>query len=145
MSTTVQAILDRKGREVVTIAADASVLDAARRMNDREIGGLVVTDEDRIIGIFTERDILRRIVARACDPATTSVRDVMTTPVTCCSTDMELSDLRSMITARRIRHIPVVADGALAGIVTSGDLLAFQVGEHEATIEYLNSYVYGTR
>lgn len=145
MSTTVHAILDRKGREVVTIAPERTVLEAARLMNDRGIGGLVVTAEDRIIGIFTERDILRRVVARACDPAATSVRDVMTTPVTCCSDDTGLDQLRGMITAKRIRHIPVVGDGALRGIVTSGDVLAFQVGEQEATIEYLNSYVYGTR
>jgi len=141
----VQAILDKKGREVITVAAHQTALDAARLMNERGIGGLVVTDHDRLLGIFTERDILRRIVAAGRNPSATPIRDVMTTPVACCRPETTLDECRSVMTAKRIRHLPVVDDDGLQGIVTSGDVLAYRVEEHEDTIRYLESYVFGTR
>jgi IMP dehydrogenase len=141
---TVQTILTRKGRQVVSIGAADSVLAAASLMNERSIGGLVVTEGDRLIGVFTERDILRRVVAAKRDPASTPVREVMTTPVACCRPETTLAECRSVMTEKRIRHIPVVDDHGLCGIVTSGDLLVEEVTEHEATIQYLHSYIYGT-
>jgi len=142
---TVQAILLKKGREVITVAAHRTVLDAARLMNERGIGGLVVTDSDRLLGIFTERDILRRVVAAGRDPSGTPIRDVMTTPVACCRPETSIQECRSVMTAKRIRHLPVVDDDGLCGIVTSGDVMAYRVEEHEDTIRYLESYVFGTR
>lgn len=142
---TVQAILDKKGREVITVAAHRTALDAARLMNERGIGGLVVTDSDRLLGIFTERDILRRVVAAGRDPGGTPIRDVMTTPVACCRPETSIQECRSVMTAKRIRHLPVVDDDGLCGIVTSGDVMAYRVEEHEDTIRYLESYVFGMR
>jgi IMP dehydrogenase len=141
----VQGILAAKGRQVVTIGAEESVLAAANLMNDHGIGGLVVTDGDRVAGIFTERDMLRRVVAARLDPATTRVREVMTAPVATCRPDTMLAECRAFMTAKRIRHLPVVDEKGLCGIVTSGDLLAREVTEHEATIEYLNHYIHGGR
>jgi len=140
---TVQAILTRKGNQVLSIGADDTVLDAARRMNERGIGGLVVTEGEHVIGIVTERDILRRVVAAQRIPATTQVREVMTSPVACCRPETTLAECRGVMTAKRIRHLPVVDDQGLRGIVTIGDLLAWEVNEHETTIEYLNSYIFG--
>ncbi|OGF16071.1 MAG: hypothetical protein A2W00_10235 [Candidatus Eisenbacteria bacterium RBG_16_71_46] len=142
---TVHAILAKKGNEVVSIGADDTTLEAARRMNERGIGGLVVTEGDRVIGIFTERDILRRVVAARRDPATTRVREVMTTPVACCRTETSLAEIRGVMTAKRIRHLPVVDEKGLCGIVTIGDLTAHEVTEHETTIEFLNSYIFDRR
>ncbi len=139
----VQTILLRKGREVVTVGTDETVLAAANLMNERGIGGLVVTEGDRVSGIFTERDMLRRVVAARRDPATTRVRDVMTAPVASCRPDTTLAECRAFMTEKRIRHLPVVDDKGLCGIVTIGDLLAQEVGEHEATIEYLSHYIHG--
>jgi len=141
----VQAILEKKGREVITVGADRTVLDAARLMNERAIGGLVVTESDRLLGIFTERDILRRVVAAGRDPGGTPIRDVMTTPVACCRPETTIQECRSVMTAKRIRHLPVVDGDGLCGIVTSGDVMAYRVEEHEDTIRYLESYVFGTR
>lgn len=141
----VQGILAAKGRQVVTIDADESVLSAANLMNERGIGGLVVTEGDRVAGIFTERDILRRVVAVRVDPAATRVRDVMTAPVATCRPDTLLAECRAFMTDKRIRHLPVVDEKGLCGIVTSGDLMAREVTEHEATIEYLNHYIHGVR
>ena len=142
---TVQAILTRKGNEVVSVAASDSVLAAASLMNQRTIGGLVVLEGERVIGIFTERDVLRRVVVTGRDPATTAVKEVMTTPVATCRPETTLAECRAFMTDKRIRHLPVVEGRRLLGIVTIGDLMAFEVGEHESTIEYLNSYIFGPR
>lgn len=140
---TVHSILSRKGQDVLTIDADASVLAAADRMNERGIGGLVVTEAERMVGIITERDILRRVVAAQRNPSLTPVRSVMTTPVACCKPETTLLECRTVMTERRIRHLPVVSEKGLCGIVTIGDLLATEVGEREATIQYLNNYIFG--
>ena len=142
---TMQTILDRKGSGVVTIGPGATVLEAAKLMNERSIGGLVVWDADRAVGMFTERDILRRVVAQGRDPGTTTVRDVMTRNVVACLPTTTVAEVRALMTDRRIRHLPVIAAGQLLGIVTIGDLLVSDLQEQQATIQDLTSYVYGTR
>jgi CBS domain-containing protein len=130
---------------VVTIVADDSVLSAARLMNNRGIGGIVVIEDDEVIGIFTERDILRRVVAERRDPTTTLIRDVMTTPVMTCKPEAKLEECMGLMSDKRIRHIPAVDADGLCGMVTSGDILAYQVSEQADTIQYLNSYVFDLR
>jgi CBS domain-containing protein len=142
---TVHDILERKGHDVVAIDAADTVLSAARRMNERGIGGVVVMDGGTMVGIFTERDVLRRVVADRKDPASTPVRDVMTTPVLRCRTDARLEECRALMTERRIRHLPVADGDELHGIITTGDILAHQVREQQDTIEFLNSYVFDVR
>jgi CBS domain-containing protein len=143
---TVRDILSHKGGGVVSLVAAETVLDAARLMNERGIGGVVVTDDDgEMVGVFTERDILRRVVAEHRDPAATRLRDVMTTPVVTCRPETTLEQCGAVMTERRIRHIPVVGDEGLQGIITSGDIMAFQVREQGETIAYLNSYMFDLR
>ena len=142
---TVQGILAAKGRQVFTIAADESVLSAAHCMNDRGVGGLVVVDGEHVAGIFTERDILRRVVAVGRDPAKTQVREVMTSPVAFCRRETTLAECRYVMTERRIRHLPVVDEHGVCGIVTIGDLMAHEATEHQATIQYLHEYIFGVR
>jgi CBS domain-containing protein len=142
---TVKDILDRKGSNVVTIVPDDSVLTAAKLMNQLRIGGVVVAEDGEIVGIFTERDILRRVVAERLDPAKTPIRDVMTSPVTTCRPEAPLDEVRALITEKRVRHIPVANEDGLCGIVTSGDLVAHQTEEQADTIQYLNSYMFDIR
>jgi CBS domain-containing protein len=142
---TVADILTHKGHEVVTVSPQTTVVDAARRMNEAGIGGVVVLADRDVVGIFTERDVLRRVVAEGRDPMSTSVSDVMTTEVVTVRPDAPLAGCSSLVTAKRIRHIPVVNDQGLCGIVTSGDLLAHQSREQQDTIDYLNSYVHDLR
>jgi CBS domain-containing protein len=142
---TVKDILSKKGASVITLVASDSVLDAARIMNTEGIGGLVVTDGGVMVGIFTERDILRRVVSEQRDPGTTQLRDVMTSPVVYCPSDAKLEELTALMTEKRIRHLPVMDEGELCGIVTTGDLLAFEVKEQAYTIEHLHKYVYDIR
>ena len=139
----VQDILIHKGGDVATIEADRSVVDAAQEMNRRRIGSLVVMKGQRVVGIFTERDILVRVVAERRDPDKTLVGDVMTVPVVCCVPETELSECRAIVTNRRIRHIPICVGGKLVGIITSGDILARESMEQEVTLESLSEYIGG--
>ncbi|MDH4046044.1 MAG: CBS domain-containing protein [Gemmatimonadota bacterium] len=142
---TVQRILDVKGAEVVTCGPDDTVLDSARRMNEHGIGGVVVVDDGSVVGVFTERDVLRRVVAARRDPETTRLREVMSTPVITCALGTQIDECRAIVTARRVRHLPVVKDGALCGLITSGDILAHQLREQQEAIDYLNSWVHEGR
>lgn len=140
---TVRDILSRKGTEVATIDRSRTVVDAAQLMNAQRIGSVVVMEGTEIIGIFTERDILVRVVAARRDPETTTVAEVMTKPVVCCTPETDLQECKALVTNRRLRHIPVVDDGCLVGIVTSGDILARELFEREEAIESLTEYIVG--
>jgi CBS domain-containing protein len=140
---TAQNILDRKGVDVATVAREMSVLDAAVIMNERRIGSVVVTSGAKVVGIFTERDILCRVVADRKDPATTKVGEVMTSPMACCRRNTALEECRSVMTQKRIRHLPVVEEGRLYGMLSSGDLLSLDVAVKQITIEYLHEYLHG--
>lgn len=140
---TVQDILAIKGNDVVTVSADDTVLEAARRMNEAKIGAVVVCEDSRCMGIFTERDVLRRVVGECRSPGTTRVGDVMTTPVTVCRPDTTLDECQAVMTRKRLRHLPVVDDERLCGMISIGDLLAREVQVQQTTIEYLNEYLLG--
>lgn len=142
--STVRDILAKKGSQVWSIGGDWTVLDAARFMTEHKIGALPVLDGEHISGMFSERDILQRIVAEARDPAQTSVGEVMTVEVACCTPETTLEEARGAMKNRRIRHLPVVdGDERLLGLISIGDLNAFQVAHQEQTIFLLNEYLYG--
>ena len=140
---TVGQILDKKGNSVTSIDADATVLDAAKRMNEHRIGALVITRGDNVIGIFTERDILNRVVAAGRSATDTRVNDVMTAPIACCRRDTTVAECRAVMRGKRIRHLPVVEDDRLLGIISIGDIIEDQNEENEETIQYLHEYLYG--
>jgi CBS domain-containing protein len=140
----VRDILERKGTQVWTIGKQATVLQAALLMNEHKIGALVVTEDDRIVGMFTERDVLRRIVAEQRAPASTVVADVMTADVLCCTPQTLLEEARIVMKERRIRHLPVAEnDGRLLGMISIGDLNAFHQASQEQTIFLQQEYMYG--
>jgi CBS domain-containing protein len=140
---TVQHILDKKGETVATIEGEATVLEAARRMNELHIGALVVTRHGNVSGIVTERDILNRVVAVELWPARTFVKDIMTAPVACCRRDTAQLECRTVMRRKRIRHLPVVENERLVGIVSIGDVIEDENAEQEETIHYLYTYMYG--
>lgn len=142
---TVRDVLARKGNSVVSITSDKSVLEAARLMNEQGIGGLVVVEDEELVGVFTERDVLRRVVAERRDPEQTKVSEVMTSTVITCSPGTTLEECRAVMTGKRVRHLPVTGDEGLVGIVTIGDLLALEVAEGRDTISQLQNYVFDTR
>jgi CBS domain-containing protein len=142
------SLLERKaaqrGREVATVTLDQTALEAAKLMNKHRIGATPVVDADRrIVGMFTERDILTKIVARERAASEVLVRDVMSSPVIAAGPDATVEELRHVMTSQRIRHIPVVEDGRLLGIISIGDLNVAQVEVMTETITYLEQYMYG--
>lgn len=138
-------ILGQKGGEVHTVRRDISVLDATHRMNAHGVGAVVVTDDQQCVqGIFTERDVLRRVVGKQRDPATTAVGDAMTVEVACCAPQMEVEDVRALMMQRRIRHLPVVdAEGKLMGVISIGDVNAHFANSHEIQLQHLREYISG--
>jgi CBS domain-containing protein len=141
---TVSEILATKGSHVLTIGGGAAVMDAALLMNEHKVGSLVVTEGRRPIGIFTERDILQRLVAARRDPATTPVADVMTEQIVCCQPETTIDEARAAMKNRRIRHLPVVdSEGRLLGLVSIGDLNAYHLDSQEQTIYLLHEYLHG--
>lgn len=143
---TVRDALARKSSAVVSVGLECSVLEAARLMMQGRIGGVLVLDDDAlVVGIFTERDVLGRVVAEHRDPAVTLVRDVMTPKPVSVTSLTTLDACSALMTQRRVRHLPVMDDGELRGIITPGDLLAFRVAEQETLIHDLHSYVFDIR
>jgi CBS domain-containing protein len=141
---TVYELLSRKTQGLLTVPDSMTVLDVTREMNRHSIGAIVVTVGDRLAGIFTERDVLRRIVAQERSPADVIVRDVMTRDVTTATPDMTLDEARTVMMELDIRHLPVLDhDGRALGMVSIGDLNAQLCHDQEATIGSLYEYLYG--
>jgi CBS domain-containing protein len=141
---TVRDILSRKGSHIETVAPTATIFQAAVIMNEKKIGALLVLDEERLLGIITERDILQRVVAQRRDAGDSLVEEVMTTEIACCQSDTSLEEARGVMKNRRIRHLPVVdAEERLLGLISIGDLNAYQTTAQEQTIHLLHEYIYG--
>ena len=140
----VRDLLEQKGTQVWTVGKEASVLQAALLMNEHKIGALVVLEAGRIVGMFTERDVLRRVVGEQRDPARTLVAEVMSTEVFCCTPQTMVEEARSVMKNRRIRHLPVAGDdGYLRGLISIGDLNAHHQASQEQTIFLMHEYLHG--
>ena len=135
-------LLRLKSGELYTIEPTATVLAATRIMNTRHVGALLVMTAERLDGIFTERDVLTRIVAQGRDPSTTLTSAVMTTELFCCEPATDLDEIAEVMRKRRIRHVPVRRrDGHVMGVISIGDVNAFHVSNKQATIDGLCSYI----
>jgi CBS domain-containing protein len=140
----IRDLLAVKGSHVMSIGRQATVLDAAVMMNDYKIGALVVIDQGKMLGIFTERDVLRRVVAERRDPAQATVDDVMTRDIVYCGPDTEVDEASMLMKERRVRHLPVVGDdGGIIGLISIGDINAYHADSQEKTIYHLHEYIYG--
>lgn len=139
----VRHLLDAKGRDVLSIGPDASVLDAIRLMAEKGIGALVVLDGDALAGVVTERDYARKVILKGRSSRTTAVRDIMTADVVTTSSDQSVEECMSTVTELRIRHLPVVDDGRLTGIISIGDLVKAVIADQQEAIEHLQQYING--
>src|SRR5690606_17447693 len=123
MNIPLSHILHQKGPEIITISPAATVYEAVHLMNDRHIGAVLVTDSARrLLGIFTERDVLSRIVSAGVDSATTPVQAVMTTKLITATRATTVEAAMSLFMERRIRHLPILEDNVIIGIVSIGDI-----------------------
>jgi CBS domain-containing protein len=140
---TLQQLLDKKGYEVWSIHPDDSVFDAIKKMADKNIGSLVVLVDDQIVGIITERHYARHVILEGKSSPETPVRDIMTTPVVCTQTDQTIPECMAVMSEKRIRHLPVVDQKLLIGLVSIGDLVESTIADQEFTIEQLIHYIQG--
>lgn len=146
MSAKVSTILGRKGAEVFTIRADATLGDAADELTEHGVGALVVSDDGRTIhGIVSERDLVRELArGGAGDWAARSVSGAMSSPVTSCQLDEDIERVMALMTTQRIRHVPVLDEDVLAGLVSIGDVVKWRMDELEVQAEALEQYVSGS-
>jgi CBS domain-containing protein len=140
---TVAKILEEKGGSVIRIDGDATVLEAVQAMVEANVGALLVTGSDvnDVEGIFTERDYLRRVAVQGLGERETPVRAVMTTPVVVITPETEVEEAMALMTDRRIRHVPVVSEDTLVGMISIGDLVRLQSEQQSFQIRYLTEYI----
>jgi CBS domain-containing protein len=141
--TMLSQVLDMKGHEVESIAAEASVLDAIRVMALRHIGAVLVMDQGRLVGVMSERDYARKVVLQGRSSETTPVRDIMSSPAVVVTPDRTVDDAMRLMTERRIRHLPVMRGDVVLGVVSIGDLVKSLIQEQEHTIADLRHYIHG--
>ena len=139
----VKHLLDSKGREIISIVEDASVFDAIKLMADRAVGSLLVMDGDALKGIVTERDYARKVIIKGRSSESTPVADIMTTDLVTASVDQTVNDYMTLMTNRRIRHLPVVEDGVVTGMISIGDLVQAIISDQQEEIEQLEQYITG--
>ncbi|WP_137134664.1 CBS domain-containing protein [Rhizobium sp. FKY42] len=142
MSISVKHMLDRKGRDVVTVSRDATIEEVAKILEQKRIGAIVVTSlEDRIAGIFTERDLVRCVAKDGQVALSNPVSSAMTTSVTRCREETTLNELMEMMSSGRFRHVPVESGGKLSGIISIGDVVKARIQEVEAEAEHIRAYI----
>ena len=138
-------VLRQKGPAVATIAPDAMVHELVSNLRAHNIGAMVVTEGETVVGIVSERDIVRRLDERGAELLVARVREIMTSDVVTCTPDDTVDGLAEIMTERRIRHMPVVVDGRLTGIVSIGDVVKRRIDELETERSALAKYISGTR
>jgi CBS domain-containing protein len=138
----IEAILRNKGTDVATVRAETSVADAAQMLTTHRVGALVVSpDGSHIAGILSERDIARGVAEHGSAVVDLTVEDLMTVDVQTCAAGDTVDQLMATMTERRIRHLPVVDDGTLAGIISIGDVVKWRLGELEQENHTLHDYI----
>ncbi len=138
---TVRDLLKQKGREVWSVAPDSTVYDALQLMADRNIGALLVIDGGRTVGIFSERDYARQVILKGKTSKDTPVRDVMTSKVVFVRPEQNIEECMALMTDKRFRHLPVLEEGRLAGLLSIGDVVKALISEKDFLIEQLANYI----
>ena len=133
-------ILEEKGGDVLEIDADASVLEAVGQMVENNVGSLLVTERGEVAGIVTERDYLRRVTLEG-RTEESPVREIMSSPLVVVTPETPVEECMALMTDRRIRHVPVVDEGRVIGIVSIGDLVKFKSKLQTFEIQFLNDYI----
>ncbi len=138
---TVRDILEAKGRRVWSVKPGVTVFDALRLMADKEIGALTVMDDERLVGIISERDYARKVILLGRASPTTAVEEIMTSPVVCTRLDEPIESCMALVTERRVRHLPVVEGGKVIGLISIGDLVKSIIDDQKFIIEQLERYI----
>ncbi len=139
----VESVLDRKGHQVWFIGPDATVFDAIRWMSEKNVGALLVIDGGELLGIVSERDYTRKVILKDRSSKQTKVREIMTTDVIVIPPDTTVETAMRVMTNNRVRHLPVISDGRVVGVVSIGDLVERTIATQKIVLEQLEGYIIG--
>jgi CBS domain-containing protein len=141
----VSNLLDSKGHDVLTVDPDSSIHEAIKKMAEISAGTALVMEGGNVIGILSERDVIRKILLQTKCMHSNTVRDIMTTQLTTITPDTSLEDCMKIITEKRIRHLPVLQNGRLSGIISIGDVVKYLLIEKDFKIKNLETYINGSQ
>ncbi len=139
----VQHLLDSKGRNIISVTAETSVLDAIKLMAEKTIGSLLIMQGDELQGIMTERDYARKVIIKGRSSETTAVGEIMTTDVCSATSQESVNDCMALMNKRKIRHLPVIDDGTVVGVLSIGDLVQAIISDQQEEIQQLEHYISG--
>jgi len=139
----VQHLLDSKGRDIVSVTADVSVLEAIKLMAEKTVGSLLVMQGDELQGIMTERDYARKVIIKGRSSETTEVGEIMTTDICSATSQETVNGCMALMTKRKIRHLPVIDDGVVVGMLSIGDLVQAIISDQKEEIQQLGQYISG--
>ena len=140
---TVRQLLDEKGHNIESVHPDDSVFDAVQKLANANIGSLIVVEDGRPVGIFTERDYARNVILKGKASPTTPVRDIMTTRVIYVQPEQTVEECMAIMTDKHIRHLPVLEGEKLVGMISIGDLVKSIIADQKYTIEQLEQFIQG--
>lgn len=143
MNTSIRTLLEQKSGDLFSVAQTVNVAEAVHEMNAHKVGAVLVMDGSRLAGIFTERDVLKRVVGAGVDPRQTSVTDVMTADVITIAPTATVQQVLDLFTQKRCRHLPVLEEGRLLGLISIGDVSRWMANQHRAEAESLRQYIAG--
>ena len=142
--TTIAQLLNVKGDQIWSVEPKATIFEALEIMSEKEIGALLVMEDGKLTGIFSERDYARKVILKGKSSKETLVEELMTKKVFYIDSQNTINDCMAMMTAKRIRHVPVIEDNQVVGIVTIGDVVNQIISEQEVTINHLENYITGS-
>ncbi len=139
----VNQILDSKGHDVWSINPESTVFDAIRLMAEREVGALLVMADEKLLGIISERDYARKVILAGKSSQQTAVKDIMTTSILCVRPEQGIEECMALMTDKHVRHLPVLAEGRVDGMISIGDLVKAIISDQKSEIEQLKHYISG--
>ncbi len=141
--TKVKQLLDKKGRDVWSIEPQETVFEAIKRMAEKGIGALVVLEKGKLVGLISERDYARKVILKNKSSHETTVREIMTSPVICGRPQQTADECMALITEKRIRHLPIIDNDQVIGVISIGDLVKSIIADQKFVIEQLEHYITG--
>ena len=144
MSITVKQLLDKKGNEIHAVSPDATVFDAIKLMSERGVGALLVMQDDQLTGVISERDYTRKVILKGRSSTSTTVQEIMTSNIITLAPDNNIDQCMALMNENQIRHLPIVENGRVMGVVTIMDVIKNILSEKEFIIEQMESYIAGS-